>query len=277
MEEVEMLRTIRRSGTMTWMSLLAGAVLAIPPAALASGIGSPAQSDQNKMTEDIQKKLDGKQYKDVKATVEDGVATLTGSVDLYEYKADADRKEHKVKGVKAVRNDIEVSGQGVSDQELQQKLQQKLSYDRVGYGTTTFNAITVSVQNGEVTLGGHCYDYADRNSALAVVSTTPGVKDVNDEIQVDPPSPMDDQIRLAVARWFYGSPSLNKSAIAPAKPIRISVQNGHVSLYGVVDSKADRDVANLRANQVPGVFSVKNYLQVAGQQGEQEKSQSSRK
>ena len=272
-----MLRTIRRSGTMTWLSLLAGAVLAIPPAALASGIGSPAQSDQNKMTEEIQKKLDGKQYKDVKATVEDGVATLTGSVDLYEYKADADRKAHKVKGVKAVRNDIEVSGQSVSDQELQQKLQQKLSYDRVGYGTTTFNAITVSVQNGEVTLGGHCYDYADRNSALALVSTTPGVKDVNDEIQVDPPSPMDDQIRMAVARSVYGYPSLNKYAIDPAKPIRISVQNGHVSLYGVVDSKADRDVANLRANQVPGVFSVKNYLQVAGQQGDQEKSQSSQK
>lgn len=272
-----MVRTIRRSRMTTWMAVLAGAVLAIPPAALAYA-GSPAQSDQNKLTEEVQKKLDGKQYKDVKVNVEDGVATLTGNVDLYEYKADADRKAHKVKGVKAVRNDIEVSGgQSVSDQELQQKLQQKLSYDRVGYGTTTFNAITVSVQNGEVTLGGHCYDYADRNSALALVSTTPGVKDVNDEIQVDPPSPMDDQIRMAVARSVYGYPSLNKYAIDPAKPIRISVQNGHVSLYGVVDSKADRDVANLRANQVPGVFSVKNYLQVAGQQGDQEKSQSSQK
>jgi osmotically-inducible protein OsmY len=179
-----------------------------------------------------------------------------------------------------VNNEIQVGGgdtKSISDQELQQKIQQKLQYDRVGYGTNAFNAITVSVQNGEVTLGGHAYGYPDKNSAVAMVSTTPGVKDVNDEIQVDPPSPMDDQIRLQVARAIYGYPSLNRYAIDPAKPIRISVQNGHVELYGVVDSKADRDVANLRANGVPGVFSVKNYLQVAGQQGEQEKEQQKQK
>jgi hypothetical protein len=97
------------------------------------------------------------------------------------------------------------------------------------------------------------------------------VKDLNDEIQVDPPSPMDDEIRLRVARAVYGFPSLNKYAINPANPIRISVQGGHVTLYGVVDSKADKDIAYMQANQVPGVFSVQNNLQVAGQQGEQEK------
>jgi hyperosmotically inducible protein len=76
---------------------------------------------------------------------------------------------------------------------------------------------------------------------------------------------MDDRIRMEVARSVYGFPSLNKYAIDPAKPIRISVQNGNVELYGVVDTKADKDVAYLRANSVPGVFGVKNYLQVAGE------------
>jgi osmotically-inducible protein OsmY len=71
-----------------------------------------------------------------------------------------------------------------------------------------------------------------------------------------------------VARAVYGYPSLSKYAIDPAKPIRISVQNGHVELYGTVDSKADKDTAFLRANGVPGVFSVKNYLEVAGQPSE---------
>ena len=99
------------------------------------------------------------------------------------------------------------------------------------------------------------------------------MKDVTDEIEVDPTSIMDDQTRLAVARAVYGYPTLNKYAIDPAKPIRISVQNGHVSLYGVVDSKADKDTAYIRANGVPGVFSVKNYLQVAGQPAESEKPQ----
>jgi osmotically-inducible protein OsmY len=79
---------------------------------------------------------------------------------------------------------------------------------------------------------------------------------------------MDWGIRVAVARAIYGYSSLNKYAIDPAKPIRISVQNGNVALYGEVDSLSDKEVAYLRANGVPGVFSVKNYLQVAGQSGE---------
>jgi osmotically-inducible protein OsmY len=58
---------------------------------------------------------------------------------------------------------------------------------------------------------------------------------------------------------------LNKYAIDPAKPIRISVQNGHVELYGIVDNQTDKNVAFIQANSVPGVFSVKNYLQVANQ------------
>jgi len=253
------------------LAAVAGVVVLVAPA---GSWGSPAEPDASKITQEVKGKLDGKQFHNVQVNVDnDGIATLSGTVDLYEYKADADKKAHKAKDVKAVRNEIQVAGKEIPDQELQQKLQQKLAYDRVGYGTTTFNAITVSVHNGEVTLGGHCYDYMDRNSALALVSTTPGVKDMTDNIAVDPPSPMDDQIRLEVARAIYGYPSLNKYAINPAKPIRISVQNGNVSLYGVVDSKADRDTANIRANGVPGVFGVKNYLEVAGQPSDQEKSQ----
>src|SRR5882672_11441066 len=99
---------------------------------------------------------------------------------------------------------------------------------------------------------------------MALVATYPGVKEVENEIEVDPVSIMDDQTRMAVARAVYGAPTLNRYAIDPAKPIRISVQNGHVELAGVVDSQADKDMANIRANQVPGVFSVKNDLQVAG-------------
>jgi osmotically-inducible protein OsmY len=167
-----------------------------------------------------------------------------------------------------VRNDIQVNGPSVPDDQLKAKLAEKLAYDRVGYGTTPFNAIGIGVQNGVVTLGGHAYSYPDKDSALALVSTYPGVKDVVDDIEVDPTSIMDDQTRLAVARAVYGYPSLNKYAMDPAKPIRISVQNGNVALYGVVDSQADRDTAALRANGVPNVFSVKNYLQVAGQPGE---------
>lgn len=207
----------------------------------------------------------------MKVAVENGIATLSGTVSLYEYKKDAANRVRKVKGVTAVRNEIQVSGPNVEDNELKTKLAEKLAYDRVGYGTTPFNAITLSVENGMVTLGGHAYSDVDKDSAVAVASTYPGVKDVVDEIEVDPTSIMDDQTRFAVARAIYGYPSLNRYASDPAKPIRISVQNGHVELYGVVDSKADKDTAYIRANAVPGIFSVKNYLQVAGKENENEK------
>jgi hypothetical protein len=75
---------------------------------------------------------------------------------------------------------------------------------------------------------------------------------------------MDDRSRIQLFRSIYGFPTLNKYAIDPAKPIRISVQNGNVTLYGVVDTQTDKDVAGIRANSVPGIFKVTNDLTVAG-------------
>jgi hyperosmotically inducible periplasmic protein len=251
--------------------MLAGALLSLPQVSLAAAgrSGISAQDDSGTASE-VQSKLNKPQFKNVKVTVQNGIATLSGTVDLYEYKVDADKRVHKMKGVSAVRNEIEVAGPNVPDQELQAKLSEKLAYDRVGYGNV-FNAITLSVQNGAVTLGGHARTDVDKDSAIALVSTYPGVKDVTSNIEVDPVSIMDDQTRMAVARAVYGYPSLNKYAIDPEKPIRISVQNGHVELAGIVDTQADKDTAFLRANSVPGVFSVKNDLQVAGQGAEQSK------
>jgi osmotically-inducible protein OsmY len=76
---------------------------------------------------------------------------------------------------------------------------------------------------------------------------------------------MDWRIRRAEERAIYGYPQFSRYALDPAKSIRIVVVNGHVTLTGVVDNKGDRDIAGVRANGVPGVFSVKNDLQVAGQ------------
>lgn len=257
-------------------AVLAGSLVALPQVSFAmagkAAVSAIGAQDKSDATSAAKSKLDKSQFKNVQVNVDsNGIATLSGSVNLYMYSADAQRRVSKVKGVTAVRNQIEVAGPAVSDQDLESKLREKLMYDRVGYGTTPFNAITVSVQNGVATLGGHAYGYVDRDSAMALASTYPGVKDVVNEIEVDPTSIMDDQSRLQVARAIYGYPSLNKYAIDPAKPIRISVQNGHVELYGMVDSQADKDTAYIRANGVPGIFSVKNYLQVAGQATESKK------
>jgi len=212
----------------------------------------------------IQKSLDNKKFKDVSAAVQSGAVTLTGTVDLYAEKEDADKRAHHTKGVREVDNEIHVAGPSVDDATLRNKLGEKLAYDRVGYGTTPFNDIDLGVQNGVVTLGGTVYGPADKDSALSLVANYPGVKDVIDNLEVAPLSPMDDRIRIAEARAIYGSPELNRYALDPAKPIRITVVNGNVTLSGVVDSKGDKDIANIRANGVPGVFKVINNLQVAG-------------
>ena len=266
-----MTQTKRSNRTALLTATLAGALLSLPQVSMAAASGArPFAADDNGAASALQSKLNKPQFKNVKVDVQNGVATLSGTVDLYEYKVDADKRVHKVKDVNAVRNDIQVTGPNVSDQELQAKLGEKLRYDRVGYGNL-FNSITLNVQNGVVTVGGHARTDVDKDSALALVSTYPGVKEVNNEIQVDPVSIMDDQTRMAVARAVYGYPSLNKYAIDPAKTIRISVQNGHVELYGVVDNQSDKEVAFMRANAVPGVFSVKNELQVANQPSEGQK------
>jgi hyperosmotically inducible protein len=224
--------------------------------------GSNGAQNDGQIQADVMKSLENKRFKDVKVSVKNGVVTLTGTVDVYSAKLDADNRAHHRKNVKGVENQIEVAGPTIDDTTLRNKLAEKLAYDRVGYGTTAFNAFTIGVQDGVVTLGGTAYGPSDKDSAVSMVENYPGVKDVVDNIEVAPVSPMDDRIRLAVARAIYGYPQLNKYAIDPAKPIRIMVINGNVTLSGVVDSQADKDVANIRANGVPGVFKVVNNLEV---------------
>jgi hyperosmotically inducible protein len=259
-----------RSIIRSLVPVVVGFLLLGGSAALSTHSIAAAQSpeDNNIRAEITNKALNKSQLKNVQVTVTNGIAKLAGTVDTFYWKQEADRRVHRVKGVKAVDNEIEVAGPEISDQQLQDKLVKAISYDRVGYGTTPFNAISVSVNNGVATLGGTAYGPVDADSAVAVAENMKGVKDVINNISVDPVSPMDDRIRRAVYRAVYGFPSLNRYAIDPAQPIRISVQNGNVTLYGVVDRQADKDAAGIRANTVPGVFKVTNDLQVAGQPSE---------
>src|ERR1700761_2352163 len=244
------------------LALVLGASVATLPHAIASG--QPAQKDTNIQAEVMNKALNKPGLKSVKATAQDGAVTLTGTVPLFELKQQADKRTHKVNGVQSVLNEIEVAGPAVPDPLLEAKLLKAISYDRVGYGTTPFNAISVQVQDGTATLAGFAYGPVDASSALALAAYTPGVKNVVNEIRVDPVSPMDDRSRIQLFRTIYGSSTLSKYALDPAKPIRISVQNGNVTLYGVVDNEMDKDVAGIRANSVPGIFKVTNDLKVAG-------------
>jgi hyperosmotically inducible periplasmic protein len=260
------MRSMKRLGCVGLLGLGGLLMLGGTARGMAQNTAAGAETGPNdaQIQAEVTKALDNKRFKNVKSSVQNGVVTLTGTVDLYSAKEDADDRAHHRKNVKGVNNLIEVAGPTVDDVTLRNKLAEKLAYDRVGYGTTAFNAFTIGVENGAVTLGGTAYGPTDKDSAISLAENFAGVKDVIDNIEVAPVSPLDDRIRLAEARSIYGFPQLNKYAIDPAKPIRITVVNGNVTLSGVVDNQADKDVANIRANAVSGVFKVVNNLEVVG-------------
>jgi hyperosmotically inducible protein len=102
-----------------------------------------------------------------------------------------------------------------------------------------------------------------KSDAENVVKRIEGVEKVDNQIEVLPTSPMDDELRLKLYRAIYGYGPLEKYSLGVQKPIRIIVKNGHVTLEGVADNAGDKNLAGIRANGVSGVFSVTNNLQIA--------------
>ena len=207
------------------------------------------------------------QFRDVRSSVQDRIVTLTGTVDLYQRKLDAAKLARKTASVQAVHNLITVAGPNVPDAQLEQKLAKKLRYVRSGYDIT-FDYFALNVKDGVVTVEGQDRTGVGRDEALADISNMPGVKDVIANISLEPVSPMDDGLRLRAARVIYRDSVLSKYAMDPARPIRIIVDNGHVTLYGSVDSTMDKTVAGIRANQLFGAFSVENKLVIEKDSGQ---------
>jgi len=125
-----------------------------------------------------------------------------------------------------------------------------------------FDNIAYKVDGYNVTLLGQVVRPSLKDDAGNVVKHIEGVERVDNQIEVLPPSPIDDRLRLRLFRAIYGFPALQKYELGVQKPIRIIVKGGHVTLEGVVDNDNDKNLAGLRANTVSGTFSVTNNLQV---------------
>ena len=244
---------VRLVGTLLAVGLTGAMALAQTPAA--------ARYDNQIQTAVTQKLASKNEFRDVKASVEDGIVTLTGTVDLYQGKLDVAKLARKTNDAQGVRNLVTVAGPNVPDAQLEQKLAKKLRYVRVGYDNT-FDYFALGVKDGVVTVEGQDRTGVGRDEAFADIANMPGVKDVVDNISIEPVSIFDDGLRLRAERVIYRDSVLSKYATDPARPIRIIVANGHVTLYGSVDSKMDKEVAGIRANQLFGAFSVDNKLQV---------------
>jgi len=129
--------------------------------------------------------------------------------------------------------------------------------------SNVFDYMTFSVdQNGKVTLNGKVTNPVLKSDAAKVVKRVEGVELVENDIQVLPVSFFDDGLRARLYRTIYGYGPLQRYSLGVNKPIRIIVQNCHVTLLGVVASEFDKNVAGMRANSVAGAFSVDNQLRV---------------
>ena len=251
-----------------WKSVGGMLAVGILSATLVAQTPAASRYDNQIQTNVEQKLARKKQFGDVKFNVGDGIVTLNGTVDLYQRKLDAAKLVRKTANVQGVRNLITVAGPNVPDAQLEQKLDRKLTYVRVGYDNA-FDYFALGVKDGVVTVEGQDRTGLGRDEAMYDIANMPGVKDVIDNISIEPVSQFDDGLRLRALRVIYGDTVLSRYAIDPARRIRIIVDNGHLTLYGSVDSKMDKEVAGIRANQLFGAFSVDNKLQVEGkgQQG----------
>jgi hyperosmotically inducible protein len=145
--------------------------------------------------------------------------------------------------------------------EAQARIQKEVRHELVMLPyVTVFDNLAYKVDGYNVVLSGQVVQPVVKSDAERVVKKIEGVESVDNQIEVLPLSPMDDGIRRRLYRAIYGFGALQKYAMPVLKPIRIIVKNGHVTLEGVVDNEADKNLANMRANSVSGVFSVQNNL-----------------
>jgi osmotically-inducible protein OsmY len=154
--------------------------------------------------------------------------------------------------------------QGAGAQRMQDRVSREVRHELVMLPQLTiWDNLQYRVDGGKVTLMGQVRNAVLKDEAGSVVKKIEGVEQVDNQIEVLPASGNDDRIRMAVARALFGQDSpLFRYSMGALPPIHIIVKNGHVTLEGVVDNQSDKDLAYMKANSVPGVFSVENHLQV---------------
>jgi hyperosmotically inducible periplasmic protein len=151
----------------------------------------------------------------------------------------------------------------VAQQNSQQRIQKEVRHELLMLPYLgVFDNLAYKVDGSTVTLMGQVTRPTLKTDSERVVKGIEGVEKVDNQIEVLPPSTMDDQLRRRLYRAIYGYPSLQKYALGVQQPIRIIVKSGRVTLEGVVDNEGDKNTAGIRANGVSGIFSVTNNLQV---------------
>jgi len=187
-------------------------------------------------------------------TAEDGVVTLTGHVGSYTEKFTAEKAARRVKGVRAIAQEIEIrfpSDKKTSDDQIAKRALDIIAWD----STIPKDKVQVKVQGGFVTLSGQVDWHYQRADAEYAVRKLAGVKGLSNEIQVKPKvQAIDVKQRIESA--------LKRNADLEADSIKVSVLNGRVTLDGKVKAWYERDLAERTAWSAPGVISVEDHISI---------------
>lgn len=235
------------------MSMLVGAMLCM---------AAPPDTDTHAV-DTIQSRLDHAKvnmHGDVRVSVAEGVATLSGTVDNLRSKLDAEKAAQKTKGVTRVVDNIQVSAPGVSEpQMLAQAYHNVVMY----YAYGMFDYVALSAQNGTLVVDGYVTQPFKKVDLERTLQSVKGVAAIQNNLKVLPLSNIDDRLRMQLARAIYGNSNFMPYRDLALPPIHIIVDNGNVILDGVVNNNMDRNMAGIIARGTGLSFSVTNNLQVA--------------
>ena len=235
-----------------WIGLLICAVLSSTSFAAMTRENGHALSDAQ-IKASVERKLSGLELASspVNVSVQNGVVTLSGTVPSLWLKQEAINRARKVDDAKTVVANLAVM-RGENDQMIADEVAKRIRHDDVNG----------SVRDGVVTLTGKVTMPYKASEIGDLVARVPGVREVDNTISTLPVSPFDDQLRIAIASQIYRDPLFWNYAIQVNPPIHMVVENGHVTLTGVVNSEVERRKAESVARTTFGVFSVDNKLQL---------------
>jgi osmotically-inducible protein OsmY len=188
-------------------------------------------------------------------TAEDGVITLSGHVGTYAEKLAAENTVKRVKGVRAIAQEIEIrfpNDKKISDDQIAKRALDIIAWD----STIPDGKVQILVQNGFVTLNGEVEWFYQRDSAENSIRRLSGVKGILNNIKIKSRAHASDiKERIETA--------LKRNAEVEAGTIRVSVLNGRVTLDGKVKAWYERDLAERTAWSAPGVVSVEDHINIA--------------
>lgn len=195
----------------------------------------------------------------VQVSVVNGTATLTGTVDSFGTKMDAQRAAKKAADGMVVENNLSIQTADISAQEILAKARKEIA---TYYAYTIFDGISFEAKGNSLIVKGQVTQPYKRSDIGSILGHIQGVSDLKNELQVLPLSDFDDHIRLSIARAIYRDPYFVHYAVQALPPIHIIVDNGNVTLEGVVATRMDSIKAELAARSAAPSFILTNNLRV---------------